>query len=192
MPPSSASTRSPEAAGLYGRDCDADSSDYSLRQTGVASDLFPGVAAVGRFVEPAVGAAALKRPGLANDLPDAGIEHAGVCGVDRDVDCPGDIALVEDLLPGLAAILCAKDAALFIRAGHVAESCDIGDVRILRVDAQGADLLRVCQADMRPGVTGVGRFVDTVAVGGVPADIPFAHAGVNDVWIGVGYGDCSD
>ena len=73
----------------------------------------------------------------------------------------------------------------------MAESSNVDRVRVLWVDAQSTDLLRFCQSNMRPGVTRVGRFVDAVAVRGISADIPFAHAGVNHVRVGVGYRDCS-
>ena len=163
-----------------------------LGETGVARDLGPGVAAVGGLVESAIGAAAFECPGLADDSPDGSVEDVGVAGIEDEVDGAGFVALVEDLLPSLAAVGGTEDAALFIGAGHVAERGDVDDVGILRMDADAADLLGVGESDVFPGAAGVGRFVDTVAVRGIAADAAFAHAGVDHVGIGIGYGDCAD
>ena len=62
------------------------------------------------------------------------------------------------------------DAALGVRAEDVAERGDVDEVGIPRVDAD-APMWRVSlEADVRPGLAGVGRLVDAVAVRDVAAD----------------------
>ncbi len=47
----------------------------------------------------------------------------------------------------------------------MAEDADEDDVRIARIDDDGADVARIFQADVGPGGAGVGGFVNAVAVG---------------------------
>ena len=55
-----------------------------------------------------------------------------------------------------------------------------------------ADVTSVFEADVGPGLSGVGGFVDAIAEGDVAADAGFAGAGVNHVGIRVGNGDGAD
>ena len=63
----------------------------------------------------------------------------------------------------------------------MAEDGDEEAVRIVRIDGDRRDLLAVAQAEVRPGLAGVGRFVDAVAGGEVGALQAFAAADVDDV-----------
>src|SRR5207302_918051 len=77
----------------------------------VALELLPGVAAVGRAVQAAAGPAAGQLPGAAAGLPQGGEQHARVGRVEANLDGAGVGVLLEDLLPGLAAVGGAVDAA---------------------------------------------------------------------------------
>ena len=54
---------------------------------------------------------------------------------------------IENLLPGLAAIERAEDAALGVGTIRMSHSADEEAVRVLRVDDDGGDLLRVAEAE---------------------------------------------
>src|SRR5882724_2682886 len=74
----------------------------------------------------------------------------------------------------------------------MAKSSDINDIGILRGDEDLGDVLRVFESDARPGLTGVERFVHSVAVGNVAANAGFTGADVKDVGIGRRYRDGAD
>jgi hypothetical protein len=117
------------------------------------------------------------------ELPDGGVENVGIGGVDDEVAGTGDVGLEEDFGPGLATVFGAKDTALGVGAGHVADGRDVDQVGIFGIDADAADLLRGFEADVRPGLAGVGGLVHAVAVGGVAAHGGFAGADVQDVGV---------
>ena len=148
----------------------------------VLRELLPGVAAVARDVEAAAGAAALHVPREPPRLPEAGEEDVGVRGIDGDVGRAGVAVLLQDLLPRLAAVARAVDAALGVRAERVAEHRRERDVGVLRVHDHRADLPFLLP-DVRPGLAGVGRLVDAVAGRDVAADVGLAGADVDDVGI---------
>ena len=81
----------------------------------------------------------------------------------------------------LAAVGRAEDAALRVRAVRMAEHRDEDAVGIARIDGDLRDLLAVAQAEVRPGLAGVGGLVDAVADGEVGALQAFAAADVDDV-----------
>src|SRR5262249_37937778 len=138
------------------------------------------------------GAAAIHPPGFSGDFPEARVDDARVRRVHGEIDGAGVVAALEDLFPGGAAVGGAVDAAHFVRAPEVAERGAIDDVRVLGVNADGADMVGILKADVAPGVAGVDGLVDAVAVGGVAADAGFTHTGVNDVGVGIGDGDGTD
>jgi hypothetical protein len=134
-PPSCGFDQRPDAVRIGGRDGHADAAEDALGHAGIVGDFLPCVAAVGRLPEAAVGAAALEGPRLAHHLPDAGVEDARIQRIHGQVDAPAFVALEEDFLPGLAAVLGAEDAALGVGAGHVAHGGDVDEVGIFGVDA---------------------------------------------------------
>src|SRR5205807_6734310 len=89
--------------------------------------------------------------------------------------------------PGLAAVGRLVQAALLVRAPDVAEGGDIDDVGVGGVDDDAADVLRVPQAHVLPGLAAVGRFVDAVAPGDAVAGVGLAGADPDHV--GVRFGD---
>ena len=101
-------------------------------------------------------------------------------------------SLVDDFLPGLAAVGGTEKAALFVRTVGMAEHGGENSIGIARIDGQRGDLLAVAQAEMSPGLSGVGRFVDSVANGEVGAMQAFAAGDINNVGIGGSDGDGAD
>src|SRR5581483_8551022 len=96
----------------------------------LGDELRPGVAAVARGVQAAARPAAGQLPRFAARLPEPGEKHLRRRGVHRDVAGAGVLILVEDLLPGLAAIGGAVDAALLAWAEGVAQDGRVGDVGV--------------------------------------------------------------
>ena len=164
-----------------GRYRDGDLPEHALRQPAVARDLGPRVAAVGGLEDAAALAAADELVRAADRLPEGREHDPRVRRVDREVDAAGRCAAGEDFLPGLAAVLRAEDAALGVRAVRVAERRDERGVGIARIDPDLSDVPGVREAEVRPGLTAVGRAVHPVAVRDVAADAGLAHAGVDDV-----------
>src|SRR5262249_59440532 len=97
------------------------------------------------------------------------------------IDRAGVIVLEEDLLPGRAAVRGAKDAALRVRTVYVAQRRDEDDIRVARINDQGADLPRVFQPDVLPSPPPIRRFVNTVAGSEVAANAPFPRPDINHV-----------
>jgi hypothetical protein len=65
----------------------------------------------------------------------------------------------------------------------MAERGDEQPVRILRVDVDHRDHLRVVETEMRPGLSGVGRLVDAVADGEVRPNDAGSRTDIDDVRI---------
>src|SRR6185436_14941805 len=68
--------------GLAGRDRDPDAPELAFRHS--VRDLLPGIAAVAALVEAAARTARREGPGLAPELPHAGVDDARILGIDRD------------------------------------------------------------------------------------------------------------
>src|SRR6185369_11952191 len=74
----------------------------------------------------------------------------------------------------------------------LAEGRDEYDFRIGRMDADLRDVLRRCEADVRPGLARVRRFVNAIARHDVAADAALTHSDENDVRVCLTDGDCTD
>src|SRR6185503_9567836 len=98
---------------------------------------------------------------------------------------------LEHLLPGLAAVFRAVDAALGVRSERVSEHGGEGDVGIGRVDDHRADL-PLLLPDLRPGLAGVRRLVDAVARRDVAADVRLPRADVDHARVARRHGDRPD
>src|SRR5438445_6271985 len=84
----------------------------------------------------------------------------------------------------LAAVRGAEDAALLLRTGCATKRAGKDDVRIRGMDNDAADTSGVRQPHVRPGLTGVDRFVDTIAHHVAVANDPgFTGACPNHAWI---------
>src|SRR5215211_2341420 len=125
-------------------------------------------------------------------LPDGGVKDSGVGLVETEIDRAGFIADVENLAPGCAAVLALEHAALRVRTEGVTQRRDPHDIRVVRVDANLADVARFGQSDVAPASAGVCTAIDAVAVGDVDADGGLASAGVDDVRVGRRYGQGPD
>jgi len=103
---------------------------------------------------------------------------------------PGIGAIVASAL--VAAVGRAEDATLGAGAVGMAFDGDEEAFGIIRIDDDRGDLLRVAQAEMRPGFSGVGGLVHAVADGEIRALQTFAAAHVDDVGIAGRDGDGAD
>ena len=102
-----------------------------------------------------------------------GVKRARIAGIGAHVDDAEGVVVGINFLPGLAAVLGAKDSAVVdvrglrqrmpqnTEADRV--STDDGDVRILRIDDDRLDIGHVLQAGARPGLAAVGRAIDSLA-----------------------------
>ena len=149
-----------------------------------ALQLAPGDPAVGGAEQSAARAAAGEVPGLAAHLPQGGVDDLGVVRIEGDVDRAGVLVAIEHLGPALAAVSGAEHAPLAVRPEGVADGGDHDDVRISGVDDDRPGLTRVFQPDVGPGLAGVRRFVDPVAIADVAPKIAFAGPDIDDVGIG--------
>src|SRR6202022_3118055 len=121
-------------------------------------------------------AAADQLVGPADRLPERRVDDARVRRIDAHVDAAGFRSAGQDLLPRLAAITGAKDAAFGVGPVRVSERGDVGRVGILRMHPDLADVPRVLESEMRPRLAAVGRAVRPVPVRDVAADAGLAHA----------------
>ena len=160
----------------------------AFRQSLVAGDVGPGVAPVRRLVETAVRPAARELEGLPQRLPHGRVHDAGVRRVQRQVDCAGLVALVQHLLPRIAAVLRPEHPALLVRPERVPESSDVDQVRVRRMDSDPRDVPRVLQTHVLPRLARVRGPVHAVAVGNIAADAGLARARVDHVGIGLANG----
>src|SRR5207244_4737274 len=91
-----------------------------------------------------------------------------------------------------AAVGGLEQAALLVRPPDVAQGGDVDGLGILGVDDDLADVLRVAQAHVLPGLAAVGRFVDAVAPGDAIAGVGLAGADPDDVGVRLRHGDAAE
>src|SRR5471032_1320676 len=140
----------------------------------------PGGSTVSRLVKPAAWAAAIQAPRRAIHLPERSKERTGVVRIKDHGDGAGLIVLIEDLLPGNAAIGRAEDSPLIIRAVGMSECGHKDDVRVPGIDDQRADVPRVLEADILPGLAPIHGLVHAIAVRDVAANAGFARPHINN------------
>src|SRR5690348_8983973 len=160
----------------------ADSSQWPVGQS-VAGQLFPGITAVAGAVEGAARAARLQAPGRALRLPKRGKKQVGIAGSKSHVNAAALGVLVEHLLPSLAAVERAEDAAFFVIGEGMAEGSHKNPVGILWINNDAADGVSVGQPGRLPGFAGVNGLVHAVATHNVAADAGLAGARVNHIRI---------
>src|SRR5713226_576478 len=168
--------------------------DFSERALGhaVAFDALPGSAVVVRTVEAVLVAATVERPRSAVAFPHCREEDVGILRIENDVDAAGAVIEVENFLPGFTAVTRAEDAALIVFAVGMAEGGDKSDIGIRRMDDHLADVARVFQTDVVPGLAAIVRTIDAVAEGDVAAYAGFARTDINYIGIGVRHRDAAD
>ena len=97
-----------------------------------------------------------------------------------------------DAVPRLAAVDRLVEAAVGVRPVQPAEDADVSDVRVLRVDRDRADLVRILEADVLPRLAAVDGLVHAVAEGDAVARVGLAGADVEDVLVRRGHGHGPD
>ena len=145
-----------------------------------------------RLVDAGVRSAAVESPAGAAALIRGREEHLRIRRVHDQVHGTGVLVDGEDVLPRDAAVGGLEDAALLVGAPQPAERGDVDDVGILRVDDDPADVLRLAQPHVLPGLAAVGRLVDAVAPRRALAVVRFAGADPHDVRIGRVDGDVAN
>src|SRR5205807_5087275 len=122
-------------------------------------------------------------PGRTPRRPQVGINRLRIAGIECQIDRAGVLVLVQNLLPGGAAVQRAKDATLGIRAIGVSQSRNQHPVGIPGINDDCANLLGVTQAQMLPALSAIGGFVDAVAYGKIWPPQTLAAAHINDLGI---------
>src|SRR5579859_2649990 len=133
----------PDALRLSGRDDYADFAQHPFGQAFVARDLFPGIAAIRRFEQAALFAAAQQRIRFTVRLPEGRVEDARVVGVHREIDGARFLAAEQDALPVLATIIAAIDAAFRVRPVRVSQRGYVHHVGVVRRNAHFRDVARI-------------------------------------------------
>ena len=100
-----------------------------------ACELGPGVAAVGAFVDAPFQRATDDSPWLTLPVPHGSEDHARAAGLKFQIGGTQGVGNIEDLLPGLAAIGGAIDAALFVGNEWISSDCHEHDIGIGGMDA---------------------------------------------------------
>ncbi len=174
-------------------DVEADAAEHPAGEA--LGEFRPGLAGVDRLVDGAAGAGQVEGPRLPLLVVGGGVEDLRVPGIDdqvRRADRPFTVLHVERLGPCLAAVGRLEDAPLGVPGVEVTEGGDVHRVGELRIDDDAADVVRVLQPHVRPGLAAVGRLVDTVAPVGAARGGRLAGADPHDVWIRGSHGDVTD
>jgi len=98
----------------------------------------------------------------------------------------------QHLVPRRAAVLGLVDAARAVRLESLADCGDPHDIVVARIDLDRADMARVVEADMVPGLAAVHGFVHAVAADHIAAQPVGARADINDVGVVPGDRDVAD
>src|SRR5204862_7374735 len=122
------------------------------------------------------GTAAPHAPRIAARFPQRRVQRLRMIRIDDELDRAGLVVLVENLLPRLAAVLRAEDAAIGIRRRVMTERRHVDDVGVAGIDANLRDVLGLGEAGLRPRLPGIGRLVRAVALDDVAADIRSARS----------------
>ena len=150
------------------------------------------LATVSGLEDSALRSARYQLPRRAVGMPDRGVNDVGIGWIENEIECARRIAAKENFPPALSAIGGLEDSALGVRTPNVSERGNVDDVRILWTDADASDLPGVSESDVLPRFACVSGFEDTVAVRDIPANGRFTGADVDDVGVGLAYGDRAD
>ena len=155
---------------------------HRQRRQPVAFELPPGVAAILREVDAAALSAALPSPGVHLHGPHPGEEPARVGGVHLDAGSARVLVHEEHMLPALAAVRGAKDAARLLRTVGVAQGSHVYDIRIVRMDddARHARRPSLAEPHVTPRPACVGGLVDPGSERDVRANVGLARPGPHD------------
>src|SRR5690606_38815440 len=145
--------------------------------------------AVGGLEQAGGTATAPHLPGGTIYLPDGGIDHLGVVGVQDQVGSPSLVTLIKDLFPRLSAVGGLEDPALLVGAERMAQYGCIDDVGIGGMYPHPRDRLRFLEAGVGPGLSCINGLIYPVALHDVSAELRFPHSDIDDVGIAVGHVD---
>src|SRR5262249_31476430 len=141
-----------------------------------ATHFGPGVAAIARFVESALGASVDECVNVAAALPGGGEHHVGVVRRLGNVGSAGVFADGEDGLPGLAAVGGFVEAAVAAGAPERTLRSDEDYVGIAGIDENPADVLALFESHVTPGFAAVVGAVDAVSIADAALGVVFAGA----------------
>src|SRR5687767_12258256 len=122
-------------------------------------------------------------------MPDRGIHHIRIGGVEHKVYGSRRIAPEQDVAPGLPPVRCLENPTLPVGTVHVPESSHIDDFGIAGMNAHAPDLSRISESGEGPRLPGVSGFEDAIPMRHVAADRRLSRAYVNDVGIRFAHGD---
>src|SRR5262249_52955126 len=139
----------------------------------------PRRAAVGGFVNRALGAAVDQCVEVAAALPARGVDDIGVRRIERDVSDAGVFADAQDGLPRLAAVGGFVKAAIAARRPQRTLRGDVDDFAIARVDHYAANVFGFFQADLAEAASAVFGLVDSVAIADAALAVALARSDPN-------------
>src|SRR5690349_18088061 len=93
-----------------------------------------------------------------------GIDRVWIDRIDRDISEAGVLTNVQNFLPALPAVAGLVESAISAGRPQRPLGSDEHRVAVFRMNRDPADVLRMLQTNVRPALTSVFRFVDTVAV----------------------------
>ena len=169
-----------------------DLAEHAVRKARAAREVGPRVAAIGGLEDPRPFATAPQAPRLAVHLPQRRVQDVRIARIQDEVDGSRALVAEEHLLPRVSPIGRPEDAALRVGTEGMAERRHVGAVRVGGVDADASDRVGVGEAEVAPGLPGIVRAVDAVALEDVGAELHLAHADVDDVRVGGGHRDRPD
>ena len=108
------------------------------------------------------------------------------------VDDSSTIVDIETAFPRYAPVRGFEQSSFFIASVQTSKSTHINRVRVCRVDHHFADLKRLFQSHVFPGLATVGRLVNPVTVADRVSRIVFSSANPNDFRIALGHRHRSD
>ena len=147
---------------------DADSAQTDLGNA--LGDLAPRGSAIGGLVHATAVTAADKVEWGSAAAPSGREEIVRVLRVALYVDDSGVLIDIQNVLPGLAAIDAAVHAALGVWPPKSAEGAYEDDVWVSGIDVDFADVARLSEPHVLPGLAAVGGVIDAIAPGDrVPA-----------------------
>src|SRR6185437_2920703 len=121
------------------------------------------------------------------------VHDARIRVIEAHVGDAGVFVDVQRMCPRASAVGRAVDPARGVRAAERrgSQRADDYDVRVVRIDEDGVDVVRTVEPDVAPGLSRVGGFVDSLAGRERPAR-GITGTDVDDVGIGFRYGERAD
>ena len=160
--------------------------ELSWQASGDPGELFPSIRAL---EEAAIARSADDRPRLPLQPRHPRVHDAGVARLDFDIHGTNAIVDVQDLAPGLAAVIRLEHPTLGILLEGVAVGGHPHHVGIGRMDTHGADLTGVGEPGELPCGPAIGRLVNASTGGHIASNAVGSGADVDDVGIGISDGD---